>query len=263
MAVAGNDGRSLTQEAWGWIGARRDGLAVLAGVVVPPAVAAALAGFRTTFANSAAALVLLGVVVAVGANGRRAAGYVAAMSACLWFDFFLTQPYERFAITHRADVESTISLLVVGIAVTEIAVRNRFHRRVARDESDHLDAIYALSELVAAGAPSERVIEIARDELVTLLCLRNCRFVSGSSRQRLARIEHDGAVHLGAFRWGAHQMGLPGRELELRVYSQGRQLGRFLMEPTPGWPISLQRRVVAVAIADQVGAALLPQLRLA
>jgi hypothetical protein len=35
------------------------------------------------------------------------------------------------------------------------------------------------------------------------------------------------------------------------------------MEPTPGSPISLERRVVAVAIADQVGSALLPDLRLA
>jgi hypothetical protein len=56
-------------------------------------------------------------------------------------------------------------------------------------------------------------------------------------------------------------MGLPGSELELLVEGRGQTLGRFVLEPTPGVPVSRQRRVVAVAIADQVGAALLPRLR--
>jgi K+-sensing histidine kinase KdpD len=246
-----------------WVRGHRDEIALAAALLAPLAVAAALVPFRTSFANTASALVLVAVVVAVAANGRRMAGFIAAVSASLWFDFFLTQPYERFAITHRSDIETTISLFVVGIAVTEIAVRNRFHRGVAQEESSYVGLIYRLSELVAGGAPADRVIEVATDALTELLYLRSCRFVDGVSRQRLTRIEHDGTVHLGAFRWGVHQMGLPGRELELQVYSQGRQLGRFLMEPTPGSPISLERRVVAVAIADQVGSALLPDLRLA
>jgi K+-sensing histidine kinase KdpD len=246
-----------------WIRSHRDGIAVAAAVVLPLAVAAALVPFREQFANTASALILVAVVVAVAANGRRAAGFLAAVSASLWFDFFLTQPYERFSITHRSDIETAVSLFAVGVIVTEIAVRNRFHHLVAQEESSYVGLIYGLSELVAGGAPVERVIEVATDELVELLHLRSCRFARGPSTRRLARIEHDGTVHLGAFRWGAHQMGLPGRELELRIYSQGRQLGRFLMEPTPGWPISLQRRVVAVAVADQVGSALLPNLRLA
>jgi K+-sensing histidine kinase KdpD len=40
----------------------------------------------------------------------------------VWFDFFLTQPYERFTITRRTDIETTVLLLVIGVAVTEIAV---------------------------------------------------------------------------------------------------------------------------------------------
>jgi hypothetical protein len=56
-------------------------------------------------------------------------------------------------------------------------------------------------------------------------------------------------------------MGLPGPELELLVRSRGRTQGRFILTPTPGHPIELQRRVVAVAIADQVGGAVASQLR--
>jgi hypothetical protein len=79
--------------------------------------------------------------------------------------------------------------------------------------------------------------------------------------RRMTRIEHDGQVLLGGLLWGVHEMGLPGRELELLVQSRGHVLGRFLIKPTPAWPVSLRRRVVAVALADQAGAALTPRLR--
>ena len=36
-------------------------------------------------------------------------------------------------------------------------------------------------------------------------------------------------------------------------------LGRFVLEPTPGVGVPLERRVVAVALADQVGAVLVPR----
>ena len=73
-------------------------------------------------AGSAAALVLVAVVVAVAADGDRLAGFVAAVSAALSFDFFLTVPYERFSRSHRADIETAISLFVVGMDVTIVNV---------------------------------------------------------------------------------------------------------------------------------------------
>lgn len=239
----------------------RDGIAVLAGLLAPLAIAAALVPFRSSFADTASALVLVAVVVAVAANGSRTAGFVAAVSASLWFDFFLTRPYERFAMSHRPDIETAVSLFVAGIAVTELAARNRHHHRVAVEESDHVGLIYYLSELVPEGAPAEQIFERANDELLALLHLRSCCYEAGASDHRVTQLEHDGNVHLGAIRWGVHQMGLPGKELELRVQSQGTSFGRFVLEPTPGWPVTIQRRVVAIAIADQVGAALVPRLR--
>ena len=241
----------------------RDAMAVLAGLLAPVGLAGVLIPFRNTFADTASALVLVAVVVAVAANGSRMAGFVAAVSASLWFDFFLTRPYDRFAMSHRPDIETAVSLFVVGIAVTELAARNRHHHRVAVEESDHVGLIYYLSELVAAGAPAEQIIERAKNELIELLHLRSCRYESGPSDHRVTQLEHDGNVHLGTIRWGVHQMGLPGKELELQVQSQGRFFGRFVLEPTPRWPVTVQRRLVAIAIADQVGAALVPRLRLA
>ena len=76
----------------------------------------------------------------------------------------------------------------------------------------------------------------------------------------MLRIEHDGQVILGGRVWGVHNVGLPGPEIELVVQSRGQTLGRFVLTPTAGYPVSHERRVVAVALADQAGAALRPQL---
>ena len=81
------------------------------------------------------------------------------------------------------------------------------------------------------------------------------------SERRVARLDHDGNVIHAGMLWGAHNMGLPSPEVDLVVQARGQVLGRFVLRPTPGYPVSLHRRVVAVAIADQVGAALRPQLR--
>jgi K+-sensing histidine kinase KdpD len=109
----------------------RDRLAVLAGLAAPLALAAILVPFRTSFPNTDAALALIVVVVAVAANGDRLAGILAAVSAAVWFDFFLTKPYERFTITSRTDIETTVLLLVIGVAVTELAVWGRRQHTVA------------------------------------------------------------------------------------------------------------------------------------
>jgi hypothetical protein len=59
--------------------------------------------FRHSFANTDAALVLVAGIVAVAALGNRPGGWLAAVSAGIWFDFFLTKPYEHFSITSRTD----------------------------------------------------------------------------------------------------------------------------------------------------------------
>ena len=240
---------------------RRDAIAVNAALVLPLGIAAALVPFRSSFANPAAALVLVAVVVAVAAIGNRMAGFLATVSATVWFDFFLTRPYLQLAITHRPDIEIAVSLFVVGIVVTELAARNRHHYEWATEESDYVGLIHSLSELSASGAPREAVIQRARTELIALLHLRACRFEAGSSERPTLQIQKDGGVLLGGKVWQVESMGLPGPELELPVQGRGRTEGRFVLTPTPGYPVSLERRVVAIAIADQVGAANRLQLR--
>jgi hypothetical protein len=238
----------------------RDQIALVAAVVLPLGVATILIPFRPNFANTASALILVAVIVAVAALGNRICGFVATVSATLWFDYFLTRPYEKLAITHRPDIETAVCLFVVGIIVTELAARNRHHHARAVEEADFVSLIHDVSELAASGAPSREVVERVRKELVSLLDLRECRYESGQAARPMPRLEHDGRVFLGGRVWAVDRVGLPGPELELLVQVQGRVLGRFVLTPTAGTPVSYERRVVAVAIADQVGPSLRPLL---
>lgn len=238
----------------GWV-------AALCGLLLPVGVSAVLVPVRTTLALPAAALVLVLVVVAVASFGNRGAGILAALSAAAWFDFFLTKPYDTFNITYRPDLQTEIALLVVGLAVTEIAARSRGHREVASQEADHISLIHDFTELVAAGEPPLVVIRRAETELTSLLDLRSCRFETDLSHHSPTRLEHFGVVALGHLRWGTHQSGLPGREVELLVSYRGRDFGRFVMVPTPGAPVSPECLLVASFIADQVAAALAVQAK--
>ncbi|MFZ2056360.1 MAG: DUF4118 domain-containing protein [Acidimicrobiales bacterium] len=233
----------------GWI-------AACCGLALPIAVSAALVPFRSNFALPASALVLVLVVVAVGSFGSRFAGVLAALSAAAWFDFFLTKPYETFNITYRPDLQTEISLLVVGLAITEIAARSRGHREDASEEANNVALIHNFTEMVAGGEPAQFVVTRAAAELTSLLGLKDCRFETEMSDRHPTRIEHFGVVTLGGLRWGAHRTGLPGREVELIVQYRGKTFGRFVMAPTPGSPVSSDRLLVAAFIADQVGAAL-------
>jgi hypothetical protein len=236
----------------------RDHIALAGAIVLPLVVAAILVPFRSSFANTASALILVAVIVAVAALGNRLCGFVATLSATVWFDYFLTRPYEKLAITHRTDIETAVSLFVVGLIVTELAARNRHHHAAATEEADFVGLIHDVSELATSGAPPREVVERVRNELIYLLHLQACRYESGSAVRPMMRLEHDGEVFLGGQLWDVHRLGLPGPEMELLVQSQGHSLGRFVMTPTPGYEVPRQRRVVAVAIADQVGASLRP-----
>jgi hypothetical protein len=115
--------------------------------------------------------------------------------------------------------------------------------------------------IVSSGVADHRIIEGVRGELIGLLHLRDCHYESGPGQRLAKHIRHDGKVILAGLLWDADTLGLPGPNLELRVEGRGRTLGRFVLDPTPGLPVSHRQRLVAVAMADQVGAALEGRLR--
>ena len=98
---------------------------IIAAAVVPLLVCLLLSGVRDSIENTNAALLLVLVVVGVAALGSRTAGLVAAVSGAASFDYFLTAPYDQFRIGDRSDIETTVLLLLIGAAVTELALWGR------------------------------------------------------------------------------------------------------------------------------------------
>jgi K+-sensing histidine kinase KdpD len=236
----------------------RDRVAVLAGLVAPLVLAVILVPFRAGFPGTDAALALQLVVVAVAANGYRLAGILAAVSAAAWFDFFLTVPYERFTITRRADLETTVLLLAAGVAVTEIAVWGRRQHGAAARRAGYLDGISMAARAVATGSSPAALAEQVCGQLTRLLSLSSCRFQAGAAGLgNPARLHRDGRVISGGQVWDAGREGLPpGTDTELLAEAGGLLQGRFLLTPGAGNPLTLEQRLAAVAFADQVGAAL-------
>ncbi len=235
-----------------------NGVAALAGLLAPLVLAAVLVPFRASFANTDAALALLLIVVAVAAAGYRPAGYLAAASAAAWYDFFLTRPYETFDISRATDIETTVLLLLIGVAVTEIAVWGHRQRLVAGRRAGYLDGINDAARAVAEGDSPSALTEQVSRRLKQLLSLRSCQFQYGvAGLGRPARIEHDGVVLVDGRPWDVERDGFPpSASVELLVESAGRLQGRYLMQPDPDARPSREQLLVAVAFADQVGAAL-------
>jgi Domain of unknown function (DUF4118) len=217
-------------------------------------VAAVLVPFRTSFTNAGAALIMAAVIVALSLGSTRFTGLVASVFSAVWFDFFLTRPYDELSISHRPDVETTICLLVVGLMVSELAARRRHLLRVSSEEEHYVAMVRELTDL-AQNSP-KTLIERADDMLIEVLDLRACRFEAQPSDPPMARVLSSGeVVHVGVH-WPVNAMGIPGPEAEIAAEWRGRFLGRFVITPTPGVAISEERRAAAALLATVVASGL-------
>jgi hypothetical protein len=218
-------------------------------------VAAVLLPFRASWSNTNVALVLVVAVVAVSAIGSRIAGALAAVSAFAWFDFFFTRPYEQFTIRSSADVTTAVLLLLVGLAASQLAARARRLQVIAITDADYLTQIHETAALTQTAASPFAVVDHVREQLIRLLDLQECRYEYGSLLGHPPRLEADGSVLIGNHRWEVERFGLPAEEIELRTFGNGQFYGRFMLRAKSGSVPSLQARLVAVTLADQVGRA--------
>jgi hypothetical protein len=234
---------------------------IVIAAVVPPGLALALVPFRSSVGGPVVVLVLVLAITASAAYGTVVAGIVASASASLSFDFWFAPPFNHLSIVGRNDVESTVLLFVIGAAVSALATHARRGAALAATRAGYLAMLHDFAEMVATGEPADFVVIRAAAELSQLLDLSDCQFEPTASDPRLPRLEAGGDVYLSGEPWDVGQLGMPGRRVELLVESHGQSRGRFLLSPTPGRPITRDRRIVAVALADQVGAVLSGRLR--
>ncbi len=227
---------------------------VLVALVGIPLLTAALIPLRGHVENTNIALILVVAVVAVALSAHRFAAALAALSAAFWFDFFFTVPFNSPTIASGEDALTAGLLLVVGLVVGELSVWALHQRDEANRGRADVGRIHKAAELMAQGASSGHLVEAVASELRDLLFLRDCRFDVGPGDPLLPRVESDGSVRWGDLEWDTESLGLPSKGVVLEVTGNGLPAGSFTLIPTPGAPVGRDRLVVAIALADQVGA---------
>jgi K+-sensing histidine kinase KdpD len=219
-----------------------------------------LAGFRDDVTAATSVLVLVLWVVGGAATGDRLAGVLAAVSGALWYDFFLTEPYHRFTISDSDDVEATVLLVVISLAVSEIALWGRRQQASSARRSGYLEGVLDTARSVAEGDASTAVLtDLVGRHVREVLGADEARYVEGPVHDaRVAVLDHDGVLTRNGRAVDVDRVGLPTDEYVAVLVRRGHHVvGHYLVTATSrrAYPSREQRRV-AVLLADQVAAAL-------
>jgi hypothetical protein len=100
------------------------------------------------------------------------------------------------------------------------------------------------------------MISAVTAEMIETLHLRDCYFERPPFLAALSTIEPTGSVRSEVYRYTRDGFELPREGVELSVVSRDQTLGRFVLIPSHGVPVSLDERMTAVALADQLGVVL-------
>jgi Domain of unknown function (DUF4118) len=217
-------------------------------------VAVALVPLRDHVSPANLALILVLAVLAAAVVGGRLGGAVGGLVGAAAFDFFLTVPYRSFTIERTDDVVTTVLLCIVGIAGGELIDRARRSEADAVARRADVARFQRRAELAAGGEPPARLIATAGEELIAVLGLVDATYERGPAPRDMAVLTHWGAsVPGGRSAAGTELVALP-------VRAHGRDLGHFRLvfpQPTVGMGRSADSRHAAIALADQLGVALL------
>jgi hypothetical protein len=232
---------------------------VIAGSIVVPLLACWLLSLvRSDIANTNAALVLVLLVVAAASTGIRIAGIAAALAAAAGFDFFLTEPFRTFTIHSSADLGTALLLLIVGAAVSEIAIWGRRQQAQASREQGYLDGLVSTAAAVAAGtATPTELINLVANQIVALLHIDGCRF-DPAVHYGLPALTSDGTLTRNGHDIDISRKGLPtDTSFALQVRYAGTVYGHYVLTASTRVvrPSRAQLRVAGM-LAEQVGGAL-------
>ncbi len=231
------------------------GLGAGLGAALAIIVAGLLVPVRDWLGASNVALVLAIVVVGAAIIGGRLAGAMTSISAALAFDFFHTRPYYTLRIDKREDVIAAVLLLVLGLAVGQLALLRAGSRRQADRNALAAVRLEDVAAIVAAGASLDEAWPVVRRCLVEQLELAECRFETLPFREPLTEVEHSGRLDATSLRYESGGFALPTEGAALLVRQGGRLLGRLVLVPQPGTGSTRAERRVAVALADQLAVA--------
>jgi hypothetical protein len=235
----------------------RVGLGASIGAIGSMFAAAGLVSVRDHFAQVNVVLILVLFVLLGAVIGGRAAGAATALVASISFDFFHTQPYNSLKIDRAADIETTVLLLAVGLIIGEIVIRADRIRDAVSGTRRELSGLHRVARLAAAGETVDDLVSAVCAELTETLHLSRCSYETTPFVGTYARLEQTGAISgTNVVQYTKHGYELPQAGVELPVIVNEQVVGRFVLVPTPRQGITLDRRMVAVALADQMSVVL-------
>ena len=117
------------------------------------------------------------------------------------------------------------------MAVSQLAARARRLKVIAIT-----DARSAKLRRCQTATSPDAVADHVREQLIGLLDLQECRFEYGTLLGHPPRLEPGGTVLAGHGRQDAERPGLPGGEVELRVFGSGQYLRVFHADARAGLP---------------------------
>jgi K+-sensing histidine kinase KdpD len=255
MRRTGIDGEGV---AWA-VGAFAASL--LIGLLVEP--------FRETIGLENVVILYLLVVVAAAAIGGRAAGMVAAISAALAYDYFLTTPYHTLVIDKLAQVITVALLFATGMVVS---IGGRVRRRSAALAEAHANAIrllHRVTETAAAGGAADRV---AAEGLRRLLGARRVSVLRRGPEgfavtldvgdthmpidmEALTHLDREGRIPRGHHRVLNGTMVLPREGVALDLVARQQPVGYLVVVPWHDVPADPTTRLALATVANELAMA--------
>ena len=234
---------------------------LLIGLLVEP--------FRGTIGLENVVILYLLVVVAAAGIGGRAAGIVAAVSAALAYDFFLTTPYHTLVIDSLAQVITVALLVATGIVVS---IGGRVRRRSAAVAEAHADAIHLLHRVTETAAAGGAVDRAAAEGLQRLLGARRVSVLrrspegcavavdSGDTQppldlEALTHLDREGRIPPGHHRVLDGTMVLPLEGVALDLVAHQHPVGYLVVIPGRDVPADRTIRLAVAALANQLAIA--------
>jgi K+-sensing histidine kinase KdpD len=231
---------------------------LLIGLLVEP--------FRATIGLENVVILYLLVVVAAAGIGGRAAGMVAALSAALSYDYFLTTPYHTLVIDTLAQVVTVALLVTTGIVVS---IGGRVRRRSAAVAEAHAEVIRLLHRVTETAAGGGAVDRVAAEGLHRLLDARRVSILRRSpdgfevtvdvgdthlpiDLEALTHLDREGRIPLGHHRVLDGTMVLPREGVALDLVARQRPVGYLVIIPGRDVPADRTTRLAVAAMANEL-----------
>lgn len=233
-----------------------------AGVIAALITAGLMTALGGGFGQANVALVLALLVSGVAAGGGRLAGAVTGVAAAVAYNFFQTEPVHSLRIEHPRDVVTVALLAIVGVVVGELGRRNQRSRMVANRSNQGLGRVAHVAELARNGTDADTLVREVEEAIRRELHLAEVRFeMGGVAGEQHALIDGRGRIVESVHRFDGEGFSLPADGADLAVNYRGRDFGRLVLRPARPVGLPAEQLRCAVAIADQLAAALASMVR--